>query len=73
MAAGRLTAATMAAAQVKVATAAALAATKYIEVVEDVFVSSGEQEEAFRQQAQEICDVINGYSNVSSCYKRQSH
>jgi hypothetical protein len=58
----RLTAATMAVVQVKVATAAALADTRCIEVVEDVFVSSGEQEEAFLQQAQEICNVtiING-------------
>ena len=58
MVADRLTAATMVAAVVKVATAAALAATRCIEVVEDVFVSSGEQEEAFLQQAQEICNVI---------------
>ncbi len=58
----RLMAASMAVVQVKVATAAPLADTRYIEVVEDVFVSSGEQEEAFLQQAQEICNVtiING-------------
>jgi hypothetical protein len=56
------TAATTVAVPDKVATATKLAATSYIEVVEDVFVSSGEQEEAFLQQAQEICNVtiING-------------
>jgi len=52
------TAATTAAVPDKAATAAHPEVTGYIEVVEDVFGSSGEQEEAFLQQAQEICDVI---------------